>query len=336
MRNFSLTVASALALAGCEALSYYKQAVRGQLDLMHSARPVADLLADPATAPRLREELAAAAAIRDFASRELKLPDNASYRRYADLQRPYAVWNVIAAPEFSLRPAESCFPVAGCVAYRGFFSEPAAQEFAGKLRAKGDDVYVAGVPAYSTLGWFDDPLLSTFIDFPEVELARLLFHELAHQRLYVKGDSAFSESFAVTVEREGLRRWLKDDARAPQRRAFESMEERTREFTRLMDAARLELESLYRQSLAADEMRRRKREILAALQARGRTLPGYERLFEREPTNALLAAFATYTQYVPAFERMLREANGDLEVFYARAKELSETERPLREKALNN
>jgi predicted aminopeptidase len=201
MRIFCLAL-SALLLAGCETLAYYGQAAGGQLSLMGRAQPVEQVLADPAAARALKERLALAGQIRDFASRELRLPDNGAYRSYADLGRPYAVWNVVAAPEFSLEPVLSCFPVAGCVAYRGYHDKAAAEAHAESLRAAGHDVVVYGVPAYSTLGWFADPLLSTFIDYPEADLAGLMFHELAHQLLYVTDDSTFNESFAVVVERE--------------------------------------------------------------------------------------------------------------------------------------
>src|SRR5512132_203702 len=188
-----------LALSGCETLAYYMQALGGQLELMARAQPVAAVIQDPATPQALRDRLELARSIRDYASRELGLPDNGSYRSYADLERPYVVWNVVAAPEFGLEPVESCFPVAGCVPYRGFFSREDAERHAGRLHSAGNDVNVRGVPAYSTLGRFDDPLLSTFIRNPDAELARLIFHELAHQRLYVKGDATFNESFAVVV-----------------------------------------------------------------------------------------------------------------------------------------
>ena len=325
---------AALLLSGCETLSYYLQAANGHAELMRLARPVQEVIDDPATSPALRSQLAAAAAIREFASRELKLPDNGSYRRYAALGRPFAVWNVVAAPEFSLEPVVSCFPFAGCVTYRGFFSREDAERYAAEQRAEGRDAYVAGVPAYSTLGWTDDPLLSTFIGYPAPELARLLFHELAHQELYLKGDSAFNESFAVAVEREGLRRWLAaahDDAEAVKRD-----EERMRLLEALLRDARERLAAIYARPLDPEKMREEKRRSFAALREQGRAIRGYERLFEAEPNNAFLAAFATYTQYVPAFERLLRESGGNLESFYAKAKELSGLEKTLRDEKLKD
>jgi len=302
MRAFCLAL-SALVLSGCETLAYYGQATGGHLALMARARPVEEVDADPA----LRERLKTAAAIRDFASRELQLPDNGSYRSYADLGRPYAVWNVVAAPEFSLEPLQSCFLFAGCVTYRGYYDRAAAERYAAGLRAAGNDVVVYGVPAYSTLGWFDDPLLSTFIGYPDADMARLIFHELAHRLLYVKNDTAFNESFAVAVEREGLRRWLAAQGReaAPVRGPAPQIA-----------AVRARLEALYRTRLAPQAMRERKRAELEALRAVMARMPAF---VGQEPNNAFVASYATYTELLPAFEKLLAEARGDLPAFYALA-----------------
>jgi predicted aminopeptidase len=304
-----------LTLAGCETLSYYAQAIGGHLDLVGRARPVDELLADAQTPQSLRQQLALAQRLREFASRGLSLPDNGSFRRYSDLQRPYAVWNVFAAEEFSVEPLQSCFPVAGCVAYRGFFAHADAARHALQLRERGLDVAILGVPAYSTLGTFDDPLLSTFIAWPEVELARLIFHELAHQVVYVKDDSTFNESFAVTVEREGVRRWLAQAGRAGELRRYEEARQRERELAQLVGATRARLASLYASGLAPQAMRERKRSEFAAFAAE----PAFQRFARRtggDANNALLASFATYSQRVPAFERMLAQEGGDLPRFY--------------------
>jgi len=330
-----LAIAAAAGLAGCETLAYYSQAVSGHLDLMSRAQPVEKVLADARTPQPLRDRLALARSIRDFASRELKLPDNASYRSYADLGRAYAVWNVVAAPEFSLEPVRSCFPVAGCVAYRGFFARQDAERHAQSLQAQGNDVFVYGVPAYSTLGRFDDPLLSTFIRYPDAEFARLVFHELAHQVVYLKDDSTFNESFAVAVEREGVRRWLAAAGREAELRAWLQGQQRGEEFVRLLEVARERLARLYALRLAPEAMRARKRGELKALKENYLALKGawggyagFDRLLEPEPNNALLASFATYTQLVPAFERLLAGEGGDLERFYARVRELAATSAP--------
>lgn len=309
MRAFFLG-ASVLALCGCETLAYYGQSVSGHFALMGSARPVAEVLEDPSADRGLKERLKLAGEIREFATRELRLPDDGSYRSYAELERPYAVWNVVATPEFSLEPLLSCFPVAGCVAYRGYYAKEGAERHAARLRAAGNDVLVYGVPAYSTLGWFDDPLLSSFIEYPEADLARLMFHELAHRLLYVKGDSTFNESFAVTVEREGLRRWLAAKGRG-------TGKPRRDDFAALIEAVRGELEALYRSRLGPQAMREKKRAALEPLRPWLAALRGLE---GQEPSNALVASYATYSDLVPAFERLLAQAEGDLDKFYAAAK----------------
>ena len=304
-------------LSGCETLAYYAQAVGGQVSLMSRARPVDDLLADAQTPQWLRARLLLAREIRGYAVTELKLPDNASYRSYADIGRPYAVWNVVAAPEFSLEALQSCFPVAGCVSYRGFFAQEDAERYAAGLRAQGDDVHVYGVAAYSTLGKFDDPLLSSFVRFPDAALARLMFHELAHHVTYVKDDSTFNESFAVAVESEGLRRWLAATGRAEAQKELLAARERNKAFISEIEQARARLRVLYRQRIAPEAMRDRKRAELEGLKAK---LAGYERFKDLVPNNAFLASFATYTDLVPTYEHMLQEEGGDLERFYARVK----------------
>lgn len=323
MGDLRRTIASLLAVAllsGCETLAYYAQAIGGQFELMQRTQPAEKLIADPATPQGLRERLALARSIRDFAARELGLPDNASYRSYAQLDRPYAVWNVVATPEFSVEPVQSCFPVAGCVAYRGFFSKEDAERHAARLRVEGHDVYVYGVAAYSTLGRFDDPLLSTFIGYVDAELARLVFHELAHQVVYVKDDSTFNESFAVAVEREGVKRWLAAAGRASELKAFLDAQRRGEEFVLRLESVRKKLKALYGMPLSAEVMRERKRVELGALRSILKASPRFSNV---EPSNALLASISTYTQLVPAFEKLLAEEGGDFGRFYARVKSLA-------------
>jgi len=312
LRNF-ISLLAALLLTGCETLAYYAQAVGGQVSLMSSTRTVASLLEDKSTPPTLRARLEFARAVRDYASRELKLPDNGSYRSYADIGRPYAVWNVVAAPEFALEPKQSCFPVAGCVSYRGFFAQADAERYAAELRAGGYDVYLYGVTAYSTLGRFDDPLLSSFIGLPDAELARLLFHELAHQVAYVKDDSTFNESFAVTVEREGLRRWLLATGRGLA--GWLEAEARNQALVAEIQQTRARLQQIYRSRIAVEAMRERKRRELDELKQK---LSG--RFKDLAPNNAFLASFATYTELVNEFEFILKENGGDLERFYAQVR----------------
>jgi len=315
--RFLISLLSVVLLCGCETLAYYAQAVGGQVSLMSRARPVDDLLADPQTSQGLRARLLLARDIRGYAVTELKLPDNASYRSYADIGRPYAVWNVVAAPEFSLESLKSCFPVAGCVSYRGFFAQEDAERYGAGLRAQGNDVYVYGVAAYSTLGRFDDPLLSSFIRFSDAALARLMFHELAHQVAYVKDDSTFNESFAVVVEREGLRRWLAATGRAAAQKEVAAALERNKAFISEIEQVRARLRVLYRQPIAPEAMRERKRAELEGLRAK---LAGQERYKNIAPNNAFIASFTTYTDLVPTYEHLLQEEGGNLERFYARVK----------------
>jgi predicted aminopeptidase len=319
MRAFCVAL-SAFLLAGCETLAYYGQAAGGQLALLGRARPLEELMADPATDASLKRRLELAAQLRDFGERELRLPAGGAFRSFADLGRKYAVWNVVAAPEFSLEPLLSCFPVAGCVAYRGYYEPEAAERHAAGLRAAGYDVVVYGVPAYSTLGWFDDPLLSTFLDYPEVDLARLLFHELAHRLVYVRDDTAFNESFAVAVEREGLKRWLGAHGREAELGRERTREARMRELSAQVAAAREQLAALYRSGLAPGAMREKKRAQLEALRPVLENFAGFE---DQAPSNAMLAALASYADLVPGFEHLLAEAGGDLPAFYARVKALA-------------
>ena len=307
--------AAALALGGCQSIAYYTQAIGGHLKVLARARPVSDWLADPATSPELRERLEAARRIREFASQRLKLPENASYLSYAELDRSYVVWNVFAAPRFSVEPKKECFPFTGCVSYRGFYAEEDARRHADKLRAEGYDVHVGGVRAYSTLGWFDDPLLSTFICVPDTELARLVFHELAHQVVYVRGDTTFNESFAVAVEEAGVKEWLEHQGRAAELDAFRVTQSRKREFAARVARTRERLQLVYRMQISPEAMLEQKRGEWTRLRTSYPGLP-------EEANNAFLASVAVYTELVPAFEALLAES-GSLEAFYTRVKSLS-------------
>jgi predicted aminopeptidase len=324
-------VAAAALLAACATVSYYGQAVLGHLDLMNRSQPIEAQLADGATPPELRAKLARVLEIRDFATSELGLPNNGSYRAYADVQRPYVVWNVFAAPEFSVEPRASCFPFVGCVSYRGYYAQAGADAFAAGLRKEGYDVFVYGVPAYSTLGWFDDPVLNTFVRYPDAELARLVFHELAHQLVYVTGDTVFNESFAVAVEEEGVRRWMAKHATDRERESYAALQARRAEFVRLVLRYRERLEAFYREPLPVEAKRTGKGRLLAELEAEYRALKaerwdgwtGYDRWFDKGVNNAQLASVATYEQLVPAFRALLAREGGDMGRFYAEVKKLA-------------
>lgn len=338
-----LLLAALVPLAcGCDTLRYYTQAVGGHLDLMRRSSPIDEQLGRDAVPAALKAKLQAVLRIREFASRELALPDNGSYKHYADLGRQYVVWNVFAAPEFSLDPLSSCFVLAGCVSYRGYFSEADAQTAGAALRAQGYDVYVGGVPAYSTLGWFDDPVLNTFIQYPEAGLARLMFHELAHQVLYVKNDTRFNESFAATVEQAGVERWLAQRGSDSDRAVYERLQRMRNGFVALILKYRAILEPYYRQDLAVEQKRLGKARRFAEMEEEYRRLKaswggfaGYDRWFAGKPNNATLASVALYTELVPAFRAMLDHEGGNLWRFYAAAKGLAKLPKEERDARLS-
>lgn len=332
---------AALLLAGCANLPYYLQSVRGQLDMWGRQRDIEAVIAHPETAEPLRKKLETVLTIREFASSELGLPRNSSYRRYANLERPYAVWNVFAAPEFSIQPRTWCFPFAGCVNYRGYFGKSDADDFAREVQSEGFDVFVGGVPAYSTLGYFADPVLNTFVNYPDPHLARLIFHELAHQVVYVRDDSVFNESFAVAVEQEGMRRWLDRYGTDNDRATSVVIAQRRGEFLTLIETYRQRLDALYRAALPPAETRTRKAALFTELGEDYRQLKaswggfaGFDRWFAEKPNNALLASIAIYTRKVPAFEALLARENGDLRRFYAAVKGLAALSTPQRTAAL--
>jgi predicted aminopeptidase len=301
-------------VGGCAQLGYFVQAAHGQFSLLSEARPIDDWLASPATGDKLKDKLTRVKEIRAFAARELGLPDNGTFTTYADLKRPFVMWNVVATPELSLKPLQWCFPVAGCVNYRGYYSKEEAQAYADELRAQKYDVEVSGVPAYSTLGWFKDPVLSTFIQYPEAEVARLVFHELAHQVVYAPGDSSFNESFAVTVEEVGVERWMEKHGDDKMRAVYAAYAARKRDFLALLLKHRKELQANYERDVSDAEKRKAKAAIFQALKDDYKVLKeswggysGYDRWFADPLSNAHLSAIATYHDLVPAFRALLAQ-----------------------------
>ena len=351
----ALALASA-ALAGCSTVGYYWQSLDGHVRLMAAARLLDDWLQDPAAPERLKERLRLAERIRDFASRELLLPDNPSYRRYADLRRPAAVWNVVAAPPLSLTLRTWCFPVTGCVGYRGWFDEAQARAEAEALRAQGLEVSVYPVPAYSTLGWSNwlggDPLLNTFIRDTEGELARLIFHELAHQVVYARDDTAFNESFATAVERLGVARWLAREGAEMAQAEHVQLQQRREQFRSLARATRTRLAALYGEQVprpdADDTGRRlaRKQAIMAGFRAdyaRLRSSWGLDPArpipldrWVAEANNASFGAQAAYDDLVPGFEALFAREGGDWRRFYDAVTQLSRMPRPERHRILQD
>lgn len=331
----ALLAATVCLTSGCSTLGYIGQSIGGHLELMQRARPVDEWLADDQTAQPLKRKLGASQEMRAFAVRELKLPDNASYTRYADIGRSAVVWNVVATPELSLQLKTWCFPVMGCVGYRGYFHRADADALAAELRSSGLEVHVYGVPAYSTLGWTNwlggDPLLSTFIGWPDGELARLMFHELAHQVAYASDDTAFNESFAVAVERIGGNRWLSANGDAQALRDFQATQQRREEFRTLTLRVRTALAALYKQAdLDDDAKRRRKAEVFDQMRADYARLKaehwggyaGYD-TFIAGANNASLAVQGAYNDLVPHFERLFERNGHDFDRFYDAVKRLA-------------
>ncbi|GAB2529870.1 aminopeptidase [Simplicispira piscis] len=333
-------------------MAYYWQSVRGHVQIMQAAQPLEAWIARDDLAPALRERLRLAQRARDFAVTELAMPDNDSYRRYADLQRPAAVWNVVAAPPYALQLHTWCFPVTGCIGYRGYFSEADAQAEGARLAAQGLEVEVYGVPAYSTLGYMNwaggDPLLSTFIGWPEGDFVRLLFHELAHQVVYASGDTLFNESFATAVERLGSAQWLATQATPQAREAFAASQARRNQFRALTRTTRARLLEIYtsNQSQTLDEkaLSAMKTEAMdafrrdyAALRSRWNAPPaqqaGYDRWVEHA-NNASFAAQAAYDEWVPAFEALFEQSGRRWQPFYDAVKELTALAQPVRAERL--
>jgi len=329
LKTLSVTV-KALILVGlsvllisCETVSYYTQAARGQMAIVFGRQDIQHLLESDDLPTDLREKFSAVLDIRDFAAEELLLPVGDNYQTYVDLEREHVVWNVFAAPEFSTEPVNWCYPIAGCVAYRGYFSETAALKFAAEWERRGFDVYTGGVDAYSTLGWFEDSLLSTVMRRPDYQLAALIFHELAHQVAYVPGDTTFNESFATAVEREGLRRWLRDSDQMATIAIARSSRERQQQFVELVTSYRDKFDSLYQEQLPEQQMRQRKQALKAQLRADYEASKrqwggdaGYDTWFANPLNNAQLSTVGSYNDLVPFFMELLAQAGGNLEVFY--------------------
>jgi len=313
-----LAVTSAgIALSGC----YYAHLAQGQMEMNRKREPIEEVVARPGTDPDLRRRLELASRARDFAMTDLALPDNGSYRTYADLGRGFVTWNLFAAPEFSVEPKRWCFPIAGCVTYRGYFEEERANRAAAKLRERGYDVFVGPSIAYSTLGHLRDPVTNTMLRYGDSELAAFIFHELAHQAAYAPGDSEFNEAFANVVETEALRRWFAREKRAADLEKFLASRERRREATKLLIEARRRLAALYAEELDPGALRERKAAefdwLREALAAGGHPVTGAF-------NNARLVAVSTYERCVPALRAELDRLGNDLPAFYAAMKALTD------------
>jgi predicted aminopeptidase len=319
-----LVIAAFSMMPGCSTVAYYHQAIKGHLGIMARREPIAAILIDQKRDAALIARLKKAQSIRDFASQELALPENDSYRSYVDVGRQYVTWSVYATPEFSLTLKQWCFPVAGCVPYRGYFSQRQALDFAAALRAEQLDVYIGGVIAYSTLGWFDDPLLNTMLVRDEIIMAGIMFHELAHQKVYIEDDTAFNEAFAEAVQQEGVKRWLRKNGTQEDLTAFKRYAQHRFTFLNLVEKTRTALAAVYASHTGVEPKRAAKRAIIEDMRTQYQRLKtswngyrGYDRWFKEPINNAKLAAVAIYRDRVPDFVRLLKECGGDFRRFYA-------------------
>ena len=337
-----ISISSILFLSGgCAQLAYYSQAAQGQMEVMAKAKPIEQVLVQSNADENLKTRLRLVQEIRRFAVDELGLPDNGSYKKYADLKRPYVLWNVVVTPELSLKPQQWCFLVAGCVSYRGYYNKDQAQHFAETMQHKGKDVLVAGVPAYSTLGWFNDPVLSTFIHYSKAELARLIFHELAHQVVYIPGDTQFNESFATVVEEIGVTRWLNRFGNTTELNHFQQSQKRRLAFITLLTEYRAKLEENYASADSESVKRLKKSEIFQSLKTAYSVLKhdqwsddtSYDAWFNRPLSNAHLALISTYYDLVPAFHRIWEEQK-NFSLFYQSVRQLAKLEKQKRRSQL--
>jgi predicted aminopeptidase len=331
------------ALWGCQPAHYYSQAIEGQCRILLARQPISEIMADSESPENLRERLEFILAVREFAKTELQLPVNNHYLTYVDLKQRFVLWNVFAAPEFSLEPKTWCYPVAGCAAYRGYFAEENATQYAGILKRQGYDVYVGGVSAYSTLGWFDDPVLSTFIHFTEARTAALIFHELAHQVLYVQDDTAFNESFATLVEQEGLRRWQQASGSLQIYTEYLLQHSLREQFVGLIMRYRHSLEKLYQTDLAPAEKRMRKSAIFSELRDEFNDmkkqqieLSAYGNWMNRSLNNAKIGSVVAYHDFLPAFDNMLKKAGGNLDQFFDACRQLAQKNKVDRHRILKS
>jgi len=321
----------AIVLVSCETVGYYSQAARGQLTIVFAREDIQHLIERPDLSQELAGKFARVMDIREFAESELGLPVGGNYSSYVDVEREHVVWNVFAAPEFSVDPVNWCYPIAGCVAYRGYFSQQSALSYAAKLEEDGFDVYTGGVDAYSTLGWFEDSLLSTVLNRADYQLAGLIFHELAHQLVYLPGDTTFNESFATAVEREGVRRWLAKSNKDFNIDAALLDYDRQQQFVDLVGGYRDRFESLYQLEINQSSMRSQKlelqqtlREEYAVLKQQWQGYEGYDGWFSRSLNNAQLSTVASYNDLLPFFAAVFEQSNQDFSTFYAEVSRLAD------------
>ena len=339
--KYSILILGTFTVSACSSFGYYMDLMSGHSELLEQQKPISEILANKKTESKLRQLLETSQKIRDFASKELYLPENDSYRTYANIKRPYAVWNVVAAKEFSIKPKKWCFLFVGCLSYRGYFSKEDASTYANELKKEGYDVYVAGAKAYSTLGWFDDPLLNTMMYKSEARRAGIIFHELAHQVVYIDDDSAFNEAFATTVEQEGIRRWMAKKGKNKQYEQYRVNKKRDAQLNALLRETREKLKQLYKTKINEKEKRQEKKLIFSLMQKKYQLLKKswgdytvYDKWMSQELNNAHLLLIATYHNLVPAFKAMLKKENNNLKKFYNAVEQLGQLDKEKRNKQL--
>jgi len=335
--KYSILILGTFTVSACSSFGYYMDLMSGHSELLEQQKPISEIIANKETESKLRQLLETSQKMRDFASKELYLPENDSYRTYADIKRPYAVWNVVAAKEFSIKPKKWCFLFVGCLSYRGYFSKEDASTYANELKKEGYDVYVAGAKAYSTLGWFDDPLLNTMMYKSEARRAGIIFHELAHQVVYIDNDSAFNEAFATTVEQEGIRRWMAKKGKSKQYDQYLLNKKRDAQLNALLRETREKLKQLYKTKINEKEKRQGKKLIFSLMQKKYQLLKKtwgdytvYDKWMSQKLNNAHLLLIATYHNFVPAFKAMLKNENYNLKKFYVAVEQLGQLDKEKR------
>ena len=328
--------------SGCSTVGYYHQSISGHLKLISKRERISNIVNDSTRDENLISQLRLSQKLRSFASSELKLPDNDSYRSYVQLQEPYVTWNVFAAPKFSITLQQWCFIAVGCVPYRGYFDEFEANQYAEKLSTQGLDVYVAGVPAYSTLGWFDDPLLSSMLDRGEIVTASYIFHELAHQQFYLKGDGAFNEAFATAVEEIGVLQWLMQQNRLDEVNNYQEWLKQKARFSEFIKNSRDEFESLYEKNYDVEKMQTEKQILVAEMRRKftilskdNQHIARYAKWMSGPLNNAQLGAISLYREWVPAFRKIFSQCGNNFEKFYKKVEKISKLPEEEREKSLH-
>ncbi len=336
-----LIIGASLFIQGCTSLGYYWEKVQGQAEILNKQQPIQAVIENPKTTASVKAKLINVQQARKFASDVLLLPDNDSYRNYADIGRDYVVWTVVATPPYSIKPKEWCFLIVGCLSYRGYFSKQSAEDFAAKLKKQGMDVYVSGIKAYSTLGWFDDPLLNTMLYKSEAYRVGIIFHELAHQKIYVENDTAFNEAFATSVELEGIKAWFKHEAKQQKFKKYLISKKRDKVFKHLLKNSRTQLKKLYAENKTSQQLQVGKKSIFTQLQVdytkfkhhwHGYT--GYDKWMSQGLNNAHLALVATYNDWLPAFSHLFENTNRNYQLYYKKIKQLTELDKNQREKQL--